>query len=210
MTVAKRFYPPLKRLADIVSAIVALVVLSPILIGVAAVVAVKLGRPVLFVQERPGRGGAPFSLYKFRSMSAPADDGSASDHDRLGSFGKTLRSTSLDELPALVNVLKGDMSMVGPRPLLMKYLHRYTAEQARRHEVRPGITGLAQASGRNNLSWEERFLLDVEYVDRMSPLLDVQILVRTVTSVVRREGVSAPGEATMFEFLGTDDQTGQR
>ncbi|WP_413637623.1 sugar transferase [Microbacterium sp. OR21] len=198
-------YDVLKRVLDLVSAATALVLLSPVIAAVAVAVAVRLGRPVLFAQKRPGRDGKIFTLYKFRSMRDidPAE-GLVTDADRLTPFGKLLRSTSLDELPSLWNVLRGDMSIVGPRPLLIEYLELYSPEQARRHHVRPGITGLAQVSGRNGLPWEDRFRLDVEYVERRSLALDVRVLVATVRSVVRREGISAEGHATMRKFGDVD------
>jgi lipopolysaccharide/colanic/teichoic acid biosynthesis glycosyltransferase len=191
-----------KRLIDIVASAVALVVLSPIIAVVAVLVALRLGRPVLFVQERPGRNARPFTMYKFRTMtSATGPDGRLlPDAERLTPFGRLLRSTSLDELPELWNILRGDMSLVGPRPLLMAYLPRYSAHQARRHEVRPGLTGWAQVNGRNATTWDERFDLDVWYVDHRSMRLDLQILWKTVQAVVRRNGVSAEGHATMPEF----------
>ncbi len=192
----------MKRLIDIVASAVALVVLSPIIAVVAVLVALRLGRPVLFVQERPGRNARPFTMYKFRTMtSATGPDGRLlPDAERLTPFGRLLRSTSLDELPELWNILRGDMSLVGPRPLLMAYLPRYSAHQARRHEVRPGLTGWAQVNGRNATTWDERFDLDVWYVDHRSMRLDLQILWKTVQAVVRRNGVSAEGHATMPEF----------
>lgn len=193
-----------KRLLDVVISGVALVVLSPVLLVLAIVVRVKLGAPVLFRQERPGLEGRPFTVLKFRSMSSATDANGdpLPDAERLGSFGRGLRSTSLDELPELWNILRGDMSLVGPRPLLMEYLGRYSPEQARRHEVRPGLTGLAQTSGRNALSWPEKFSLDVWYVDNVSFRLDASILWWTVRSVVRRDGIAAEGEATMPPFEG--------
>ena len=192
----------MKRLLDIVASAVALVVLSPLIAVVAVLVALKLGRPVLFVQERPGRNARPFTMYKFRTMtSATGPDGQLlPDAERLTPFGRLLRSTSLDELPELWNILRGDMSLVGPRPLLMAYLPRYSPHQARRHEVRPGLTGWAQVNGRNATTWDERFELDVWYVDHQSMRLDLRILWRTVQAVVRRDGVSAEGHATMPEF----------
>ena len=196
-------YDRLKRALDVASAGTALVALSPVLAGVSVAVVLNLGRPVLFRQRRPGRDGASFEILKFRSMRSPDPErGLVTDEQRLTAFGKALRATSLDELPSLWNVLKGDMSIVGPRPLLVAYLDRYTPEQARRHEVWPGITGLAQARGRNALSWEDRFALDVEYVDSRSLALDARILLETVIGVLRRTGVSAEGHATMPEFRG--------
>lgn len=196
-------YDRVKRALDVVAAGSALVALSPVFAGVGVAVAVNLGRPVLFRQRRPGRDGEIFELTKFRSMRNPDPArGLLTDAERLTPFGQALRATSLDELPSLWNVVKGDMSIVGPRPLLVSYLDRYTPEQARRHEVRPGITGLAQARGRNALSWEARFRLDVEYVEQRSFSLDARILLETVLGVLRREGVSAEGHVTMPEFLG--------
>ena len=173
----------------------------PIQLTVAAAVVVVHGRPVLFVQDRPGLDGTVFQLRKFRSMRVERHAGE-SDADRLTRLGRFLRATSLDELPTLVHVLKGDMSIVGPRPLLVQYLPLYTQEQARRHEVRPGITGLAQVSGRNALSWEDKFAFDVEYVDHLSLTTDARILLQTVVAVLKRGGVSAPGHATMGLFTG--------
>jgi sugar transferase EpsL len=197
----------LKRAIDIVGATAGLVATAPVLIGVAAAVARDVGRPVLFRQPRPGQGGELFDLVKFRTMrAAPAGISGAaavaSDGDRLTALGRRLRAWSLDELPTLWNVLRGDMSLVGPRPLLVEYLPRYTPEQRRRHEVPPGITGWAQIHGRNALSWEQKFALDVWYVDHWSPWLDLSILARTVAKVVRREGIAAAGAATMPVFTG--------
>lgn len=194
-----------KRAIDVAGGLIGLVVLSPILVVVSGLVRVKLGSPIMFVQQRPGRDGQPFAMRKLRTMTSErgADGELLPDDRRLTSFGRLLRSTSLDELPGLWNVLVGDMSLVGPRPLLMRYLDRYTPVQARRHEVRPGITGLAQVSGRNALSWEDRFDLDVWYVDQCSLSLDLSILWRTVSKVFKREGISAEGQATMSEFGGT-------
>ncbi|MFJ4166474.1 sugar transferase [Microbacterium sp. NPDC089698] len=200
-----RAYDPLKRLLDVVAAGIALVVLSPVIAVVAILVATRLGRPVLFAQPRPGKDAKVFVLRKFRSMrDVDPAQGLVTDEQRLTRFGRALRSTSLDELPSLWNVLKGDMSVVGPRPLLVEYLPRYTSQQARRHEVRPGITGLAQASGRNALSWEEKFALDVEYVDNRSVALDARVIVATVRAVFVREGISAEGHATMQKFGETN------
>ncbi|PMC74777.1 sugar transferase [Brachybacterium sp. UMB0905] len=195
-------YDPLKRSLDLAVSLPAAVVSLPIQVVVAAAVRVKLGSPVLFRQQRPGKDGKPFELLKFRSMRDPAYPGEP-DADRLSGFGTLLRSTSLDELPSLWNVVRGDMSLVGPRPLLMEYLPLYTPEQRRRHEVRPGITGLAQVSGRNDTTWEQRFAHDVRYVEQRSLRLDAQILWRTVMTVVRRDGISAEGQATMPRFTGT-------
>lgn len=189
---------------DVVASGLGLIVLSPVIAVVTVLVAVKLGRPVIFAQDRPGRNGEIFRLYKFRTMKSPdVSRGLVSDEHRLTGFGRTLRSTSLDELPTLVNVFRGEMSVVGPRPLLVQYLQRYTPEQARRHDVRPGITGLAQVSGRNSISWEQKFALDVDYVDRLDFALDFRILVRTISSVLSRDGISADGHVTAEEFLGS-------
>ena len=195
----------MKRLFDIVASALALVVLSPALLLLAAAIRWRLGGPVLFRQQRPGRHGRPFLLLKFRTMTdACGPDGALlPDAARLTSFGHFLRAASLDELPELLNVLKGDMSLVGPRPLLMQYLGRYTPEQARRHEVRPGITGWAQVNGRNAISWEEKFRLDVWYVDNGSLWLDIRIIAMTIGKIMKREGISHPGQATMEEFLGS-------
>jgi lipopolysaccharide/colanic/teichoic acid biosynthesis glycosyltransferase len=195
----------MKRCFDVCVAAVALVLLAIPLLLLALLVRLKLGKPVLFSQLRPGMRGKPFRMIKFRTMTdARGPDGALlPDAQRLTSFGRFLRSTSLDELPELWNVLKGDMSLVGPRPLLMEYLPLYTPEQARRHEVRPGVTGWAQVNGRNALSWEEKFAHDVWYVDHASVLLDIRILWMTVRKVVVRDGISAPGDATMPVFQGT-------
>ncbi|MEU4016782.1 sugar transferase [Microbacterium sp. NPDC028030] len=201
MSARVRPYDFVKRGLDIVASAVALILLSPVIVVTAVLVAVKLGRPVIFAQERPGRGGRIFTLYKFRSMrSVDAARGWVTDADRLTPFGARLRSTSLDELPSLWNVLRGDMSIVGPRPLLVEYLDRYTPEQARRHEVRPGVTGLAQVTGRNAISWESKFRQDVRYVDHRSVGLDLRIVIATIGSVVKRDGISAEGHVTMAKF----------
>lgn len=195
----------LKRGMDLAGAGAAALVLGPVVVGAAAAVRIAHGSPVLFRQKRPGLHGKPFHLYKFRTMREPrpGEDMLGSDADRVTPLGRFLRTTSIDELPSLLNVLKGDMSLVGPRPLLMRYLDRYTPEQARRHEMKPGITGLAQVRGRNALSWEEKFALDIEYIDNWSLLLDLQILAETVLKVVKRADVSHDGHATMPEFMGT-------
>jgi lipopolysaccharide/colanic/teichoic acid biosynthesis glycosyltransferase len=191
-----------KRLLDIVVSALALVILAPVLLVLAALVRVKLGSPVFFTQERAGRGGRVFRVWKFRTMTAECDEQGClrPDEDRLTSFGKWLRATSADELPEFWNVLRGDMSLVGPRPLLVDYLERYTPEQARRHEVRPGITGPAQVSGRNEQGWDERLRLDVWYVDNRSLLLDLKLLFATPLKVLRREGITSPGHASMPVF----------
>ena len=189
----------LKRAVDVVGATVALVVAAVPMAVIALAIRVRMGAPVLFRQARPGRHGELFELVKFRTMRS----GEGGDAERLTSLGRWLRATSLDELPELWNVLKGDMSLVGPRPLLVEYLPLYSPHQARRHEVRPGITGLAQVAGRNLVDWDERFDLDVRYVDERSLGLDLRIIGQTVRAVLRREGISAEGEATMAPFQGS-------
>ena len=198
-------YDVQKRTLDVVVAAVGLVVLSPLLCVIALAVRLRMGSPVLFRQTRPGRGGRPFELLKFRTMTdrRGPDGALLPDADRLTAIGRLLRKTSFDELPELVNVLRGDMSLVGPRPLLMEYLPLYTPEQARRHEVRPGITGWAQVNGRNATTWDERFAYDRYYVEHRSWRLDLDILKRTIGQVVTGAGVSAPGEATMARFTGS-------
>lgn len=195
---------PLKRLFDVIGAGCALLLVAPLLALIALLVRFTIGAPVVFHQQRPGLHGQPFTLYKFRTMTDARDENGnlLPDAERLTRIGRFLRRTSLDELPEFFNVLKGDMSLVGPRPLLMQYLDRYTPEQARRHEVRPGITGWAQINGRNALSWEEKFALDVWYVDNHSLILDVKILLMTVVKVLKREDISQEGQATMQEFIG--------
>lgn len=196
-----------KRAADLLVATLALILLSPVMILIAVLVALRLGRPVIFRQIRPGRDGVPFELLKFRTMTNATDatGRSLSDAERMTPFGRVLRASSLDELPGLWNVLVGHMSLVGPRPLLMAYLDRYTPEQARRHELRPGVTGWAQVNGRNAISWEEKFALDVWYVDNRTFWLDLKIIGMTFLKIVRREDISAQGAATMPEFMGTRD-----
>jgi lipopolysaccharide/colanic/teichoic acid biosynthesis glycosyltransferase len=198
-----------KRAFDIVVSALALTVAAPLILVVALLVRIKLGAPALFVQMRPGLGGRPFPLLKFRSMiDARSPSGALyEDSERLRPFGVWLRSTSLDELPELWNVLVGDMSLVGPRPLLMEYLPLYNAEQARRHEVKPGVTGWAQVNGRNDISWEDRFRLDVWYVDHRSFSLDVKILALSLIKIIKREGITHKGEATMPRFLGSGSQS---
>jgi len=207
-----RVYDVVKRALDVAASALALIVLSPVLLVVAALVRIELGAPVVFRQPRPAKDGRIFTLYKFRTMrDAPFGttgiDAVASDAERLTPFGRSLRRTSLDELPQLVNVLSGDMSIVGPRPLLPEYLDRYNEEQARRHEVRPGITGWAQVNGRNAVSWDERFTMDVWYVDHRSFALDARIALRSLSALVSREGVSAPGVETMEPFQGDSETT---
>jgi lipopolysaccharide/colanic/teichoic acid biosynthesis glycosyltransferase len=195
----------MKRLFDILSSAVMLVLLSPVIVVVAVAVRLDVGAPVLFRQVRPGLKARPFTLYKFRTMRGAhsGEPGSEADEQRLTAFGRRLRATSLDELPELWNVLRGDMSLVGPRPLLMRYLPLYTPEQMRRHDVRPGLTGWAQVNGRNALSWEDKFRLDVWYVDHRNMMLDLKIIMRTLGAVFRREGISNESSATMPEFRGS-------
>jgi sugar transferase EpsL len=195
-----------KRIFDIAFTLVILPVVLPVVTLLATFVAVTMGFPVLFLQRRPGFRGRPFTIYKFRTMANAwdAEGNLLPDGKRLTAQGRFLRNTSLDELPELLNVLKGDMSLVGPRPLLMDYLNRYTPEQARRHEVKPGITGWAQVNGRNALSWEEKFELDVWYVDHWTIWLDLKILLLTIGMWISREGISQPGYATAEEFMGSE------
>lgn len=195
----------LKRAFDIAASTSGLIVLSPVLAITAYKVKKELGSPVLFRQTRPGLHGKPFEMIKFRTMKDATDKGGNAlpDSERLTEFGKKLRASSLDELPELWNVLKGDMSLVGPRPLLMEYLPLYNAEQAKRHNVRPGVTGYAQVNGRNSLSWEDKFKLDTWYVEHQSLWLDMKILLKTVKKVIIKDGISAEGEATMTKFTGT-------
>ena len=193
-----------KRLLDIILCLAGLVIISPVLIAVALLVRIKLGSPVLFRQKRPGLNAKPFELIKFRTMTDARDahGNLLADAERLPTFGRYLRITSLDELPEMINVLKGEMSLVGPRPLLMEYLPLYSAEQARRHEVKPGLTGWAQVNGRNAISWEEKFKLDVWYVRHQSFWLDLRIMFLTLWNTLARKGISADGEATMPRFAG--------
>lgn len=197
----------LKRPLDVALTLGALAITAPIWLAAASSIALTLGRPVLFEQERIGKGNLPFTLVKFRTMRPPAagDDPIARDHARLTRLGRFLRSTSIDELPTLYNVLKGDMSLVGPRPLLARYLPRYSQQQLRRHEVRPGVTGWAQVRGRNQTTWQQRFADDVWYVDHQSLALDLRILLLTVYKVLKRSGVDASEGTTMSEFMGDVD-----
>lgn len=194
----------IKRPQDFLCALAAMIVLSPVMLVTAILVRTKLGSPIIFKQERPGLNGKIFTLYKFRTMTDKKDENGnlLPDDVRLTSFGKRLRSTSLDELPELFNILNGDMSVVGPRPLLVRYLPRYNAHQARRHEVRPGFTGYAQVNGRNSISWEEKFDKDVYYVDHITFLGDWKIIFQTVGTVLKREGVNSETSVTMEEFMG--------
>lgn len=195
-----------KRPLEFSLALMALLFLSPVYLVVAILVRIKLGKPVLFKQERPGKAGKLFQLYKFRTMTEERDEKGEllPDEERLPEFGRWLRSTSLDELPELLNVLKGEMSLVGPRPLLVEYLPRYSAKQARRHEVRPGLTGLAQVKGRNAISWEEKFADDVEYVDHITFWMDVKIIFRTIAVVFQRTGINSDTSVTMEAFMGNE------
>jgi lipopolysaccharide/colanic/teichoic acid biosynthesis glycosyltransferase len=202
-------YPVVKRLIDVLVSGLGLFAGAPVMGAVALAVRRDLGSPVLFRQPRPGQHGKPFELIKFRTMrTLGADDGVANDADRLTVLGRRLRSTSLDELPTLWNVFRGDMSLVGPRPLLMEYLERYTPAQSRRHEIRPGVTGLAQIRGRNALTWDEKFAADFQYVDNLGPGMDARILIATVAAVLRRKGISAEGTATMPLFQGSQRSAG--
>ena len=200
-----------KRIFDLCLTIPAFIVLSPVMAVTSVLVAVKLGRPVLFAQKRPGYQEKIFQMYKFRSMTDERDkDGNLlPDEVRLTPFGEKLRSTSLDELPELLNILKGDMSLVGPRPLLVQYLPLYNKRQHRRHDVRPGITGLAQINGRNSISWEEKFEYDVQYVEHVSFAGDIKILFDTVFKVLKREGINSENSATMEDFMGTPEEEEQ-
>jgi lipopolysaccharide/colanic/teichoic acid biosynthesis glycosyltransferase len=197
-----------KRALDVMVSLLLLIVLSPVILLVGLVIFIMMGRPLLFTQLRPGLGGRPFKLVKFRSMSDRFDEDGAPlpDEARLGALGRMLRATSLDELPELLNVLRGDMSLVGPRPLLMEYLPLYSASQSRRHQVRPGLTGLAQVSGRNALNWNEKFALDLRYVDEWSMALDVKIIARTIWMVATGHGISHADHATAPKFQGSRDE----
>ena len=194
----------LKRLLDFLLSLIAILLLSPVILILIIAGTIKMGGNPFFTQERPGKDGKVFKLVKFKSMNNKKDESGKllPDEVRLTSYGKFIRNTSLDELPELINILKGDMAIVGPRPLLVKYLTRYNKTQARRHEVRPGLTGLAQVNGRNAISWEEKFNYDVEYVDNVSFLLDIKIICKTVLKVIKRDGISSETSATMEEFMG--------
>lgn len=194
----------IKRFLDIVLSLFAIILLSPIYLIVAILVRCKLGSPVLFTQDRPGKDGKIFKMYKFRTMTSETDDNGEllPDEVRLTSFGKKLRASSLDELPELFNIVKGDMSIVGPRPLLVRYLTRYNEEQRHRHDTKPGLTGLAQVNGRNAISWEDKFKYDVEYTRKVTFLQDVKIIFLTIYRVIKRDGISSETSATMEEFMG--------
>lgn len=205
----RKFFPPgipiIKRIMDYILALPILIILSPILIITSIIIRISLGKPVIFKQDRPGYKGSIFTIMKFRSMRDKRDESGnlLPDEERLTRLGRFIRSYSLDELPELMNILKGDMSLVGPRPLLVEYLDRYTPEQACRHDVLPGITGWAQVNGRNALTWEDKFDLDLWYVDHWSLGLDIKILLMTLWKVIKKEGVSHPGNATMEKYMGT-------
>lgn len=201
-------YKYIKRFFDIVSSLIAIIVLSPVLVITSILVRTKLGSPVLFKQERPGKNEKIFTLMKFRTMTDEKDENGEllPDEVRLTKFGKFLRSTSIDELPELFNILKGDMSVIGPRPLLVRYLPRYNAHQHRRHEVRPGLSGWAQVNGRNTVSWEDKFDMDVEYVDNYNLVMDIKILFMTVINVLKHDGISSETSATMEEFMGLETE----
>jgi lipopolysaccharide/colanic/teichoic acid biosynthesis glycosyltransferase len=203
-----KYVKRLKRILDFLISFVMIVILSPLFFVLIILVTVKLDRPAIFRQERIGMNGRIFTLYKFRSMTSQVDiEGNLlPDENRLTTFGKTLRRTSLDEIPELLNILKGDMSFVGPRPLLVRYLTRYSSQQARRHEVKPGLTGLAQVNGRNGLTWDEKFKYDVYYVDNISFGLDAKIIEQTIGAVLKHDGISQDGNATMEEFWGNEQK----
>lgn len=201
-------YKYIKRILDIISSLLAIIILSPLLAVTAVLVKTKLGSPVLFKQERPGKDEKIFTLMKFRTMTDERDENGEllPDEVRLTKFGKFLRSTSIDELPELFNILKGDMSVIGPRPLLVRYLPRYNEHQHRRHEVRPGLSGWAQVNGRNTVSWEDKFNMDVEYVENYSMFMDIKILFMTIVNVLKHDGISSETSATMEEFMGTPEK----
>ncbi|MFD1707999.1 sugar transferase [Siminovitchia sediminis] len=195
----------MKRAIDIVAALLALILFSPLMAMIGLVIRIKMGKPIFFIQQRPGFQGKPFNLYKFRTMASNRDARGRllSDEARVTPLGNVLRKYSLDELPQLFNILKGDLSLVGPRPLLMEYLPLYTPRQAKRHQVKPGLTGWAQINGRNTISWDEKFELDVWYVENRSLILDIKILIKTVEKVLRSEGINQPGKATVENFNGS-------
>ena len=201
----------MKRIFDFLLSLTAILLLSPLLLILIIAGMVKMGGNPFFTQERPGKNGKIFKLVKFKSMNNKRDENGEllPDEVRLTNYGRFIRNTSLDELPELINILKGDMAIVGPRPLLVRYLTRYNATQARRHEVRPGLTGLAQVNGRNAISWEEKFRYDVEYVDKVSLLLDIKIILKTALKVVKRDGISSETSATMEEFMGNTKESNE-
>jgi len=199
--------PTIKRILDFVLSIIIMLVCLPVMLIVGLIIFLTEGRPIFFFHERPGKDGQPFKLIKFRSMrnARDAEGNLLPDGERITNFGNFIRKTSIDELPELINVLRGEMSLVGPRPLLMQYVDRYSPQQFRRHEVLPGITGWAQVNGRNAISWNEKFMLDIWYIDHWSVWLDIKILLLTVWKVISGEGISQPGRATMDEFMGNED-----
>ncbi len=205
----KLYYPTVNRVFDLLFSIIGLICLSPVIVTLVILVKIKLGSPIFFRQLRPGLYGRPFAIFKFRTMTDSVDENGSllPDYRRLTPLGIFLRSTSLDELPELFNIIKGEMSFVGPRPLLMQYLNLYSREQARRHEVKPGITGWAQVNGRNAISWEKKFEYDVWYVDNQSVRLDLKIIALTIWKILKREGISQPGQATAEEFNPQITQT---
>ena len=198
----------IKRILDFILSLIALIVLSPVLLVVAILVRIKLGSPIIFKQQRPGKNEKIFTLYKFRTMTDKKDEEGnlLPDEQRLTKFGKILRNTSIDELPELINILKGDMAIVGPRPLLVEYLSLYNDEQKHRHDVRPGLTGLAQVSGRNSISWEEKFEEDLKYINKVNLVSDVKIILKTIVKVFKREGISQQGNETMEKFKGSENE----
>ena len=198
----------IKRILDFTLSLIALIVLSPILLITAILVKIKLGSPIIFKQQRPGKNEKIFTLYKFRTMTDKKDEEGTllPDEQRLTKFGKILRSTSIDELPELINILKGDMAIVGPRPLLVEYLSLYNDEQKHRHDVRPGLTGLAQVSGRNSISWEEKFEEDLKYINKVNLVSDVKIILKTIVKVFKREGISQQENETMEKFKGSENK----
>lgn len=204
----QRHYDRIKRAIDILGATGGLIIASPIMLAASVAIRATMGSPIFFKQMRPGKNGQSFEMVKFRTMRQLKDgeDAISSDAVRLSEVGRILRKASIDELPTLFNLLKGDISLVGPRPLLIQYLERYSVEQARRHEVKPGITGWAQVNGRNELTWDEKFELDVWYVDNRNLALDLRILMMTVLKVIKREGISHAGQETMTEFMGNSDE----
>ena len=198
----------IKRILDFTLSLIALIILSPILLITAILVKIKLGSPIIFKQQRPGKNEKIFTLYKFRTMTDKKDEEGnlLPDEQRLTKFGKILRSTSIDELPELINILKGDMAIVGPRPLLVEYLSLYNDEQKHRHDVRPGLTGLAQVSGRNSISWEEKFEEDLKYINKVNLVSDVKIILKTIVKVFKREGISQQENETMEKFKGSENK----
>lgn len=198
----------IKRILDFILSLIALIILSPLLLIISLLVKIKLGSPIIFKQERPGLNEKIFTLYKFRTMTDKKDEKGnlLPDLERLTKFGRFLRSTSLDELPELINIIKGDMAIVGPRPLLVEYLELYDEKQKHRHDVRPGLTGLAQISGRNSITWEEKFEEDIQYINKITFIVDVKIILKTILKVFKREGIAQEGNATMEKFKGSEEK----